>query len=207
MKNTIELILFDLGGVLIELTGVPRLMEWTNNSMSVEQLWEKWILSPAARLFESGKIEPEDFAERMVQEFSLSVPASQYLKEFIYWPKHLFPGVTELLEKLSSIYALASLSNTNKLHWERFVNEMKVTKYFTYNFPSHLTGFIKPDLESFENVVKTAKINPENILFLDDNKINVDAAKNCGICAYKASGVKNAIKVLDDLGILNSDTN
>jgi putative hydrolase of the HAD superfamily len=207
MKNNIELILFDLGGVLIELAGVPRLMEWTNNAMSVAQLWEKWIMSPAARLFESGKIEPEEFAERMVEEFSLSVPASQYLKEFIYWPKHLFPGATELLEKLSADYTLASLSNTNKLHWKRFVEEMKVTKYFTFNFPSHITGLIKPDPESYEHVIKTVNINPENILFLDDNQINVDAANKCGIKSYIANGVESAHNILVDLGVINPETN
>ena len=31
--NQIELILFDVGGVLIELTGVPTMLEWTKNQM------------------------------------------------------------------------------------------------------------------------------------------------------------------------------
>ncbi len=202
MNNNIELILFDLGGVLIELAGVPRLMEWTNNSMSVDQLWEKWIMSPSARLYESGKIEPEEFAERITQEFSLSVPASQYLKEFIYWPKQPFPGAIKLLKKLSTDYTLACLSNTNKLHWERFVNEMKIIQYFTFNFPSHITGLLKPDLDSYQHVIKTVDINPGNILFLDDTQININAAKKCGLNSHKVNSVEQINNLLIDLKIL-----
>lgn len=202
MKTIIDLILFDLGGVLIELAGVPRLLEWTNNSMSVEQLWKKWIMSPAARLFESGKIEPEEFAERMVYEFSLPVSPAQYLQEFIYWPKNVFPGAIELLENLSAEYTLASLSNTNKLHWKRFVNEMKVTQYFSYNFPSHITGLIKPDLESYQQVIQKVGINPEKILFLDDNQINIDAAKQCGLNSHKTRGIEEVRNLLVSLKIL-----
>lgn len=49
MKNSIELVIFDLGGVLIKLTGVPRMLEWTQGQLSERKMWEQWLHSPAVR--------------------------------------------------------------------------------------------------------------------------------------------------------------
>ncbi len=202
MTNSVTLLLFDIGGVLVELTGVPRLMEWTHNTMTTEEIWEKWLHSTTARSFESGKISPKEFSERIVQEFSLSVPPEQYLEEFIYWPKHLYTGAIKLLDQLTSRYTLASLSNTNHLHWERFTEEMHLIQHFEYNFPSHLTGLLKPDKEAFLNVLDKVKHPAEKILFLDDNRLNVESAKECGMQAYITEGVENTEKLLNKLSFL-----
>lgn len=37
-------------------------------------------------------------------------------------------------------------------------------------------GFAKPDSKAFEYIEDTVKINPENILFIDDTQINIDEA-------------------------------
>lgn len=37
-------------------------------------------------------------------------------------------------------------------------------------------GFAKPDSKAFEYIENTVKINPENILFIDDTQINIDEA-------------------------------
>ena len=39
--NMIDIILFDLGGVLVELTGVPTMLEWTSNKHNDETLKPK----------------------------------------------------------------------------------------------------------------------------------------------------------------------
>ena len=37
-------------------------------------------------------------------------------------------------------------------------------------------GFSKPNSQAFEYIENTVKINPENILFIDDTQINIDQA-------------------------------
>ena len=88
-----KVILFDLGGVLIELTGAPRMIELTGNKYTIPEMWRKWIKSPIVRAFESGKIKPELFAEQVIKEFEIDIPPAQYLQEFMYWPKGKYPGV------------------------------------------------------------------------------------------------------------------
>ena len=198
-------VLFDLGGVLVELTGVPRMMELTANRYTVSQLWDKWINSPVIRLYESGKMSTETFGEAIVREFEMEIEPAQYLKEFTIWPSWKYPGVDVLLRELKKRVVLASLSNTNVLQWGRISSEMGFTHLFDYNFPSHETTFLKPDIQSYLHVVDTIGVRPGEILFLDDIQVNVDGAKKAGLDAVRVEGCKDAEKVLKRKGLLRDD--
>lgn len=186
-KQSFDIIVFDLGGVLIELSGVPRMIEWTGNTMSVDELWSRWLASPTVRAFEKGETSADEFAAGMVSEFHLPVDETQFLHEFITWPRGWFHGVVQLLENIGQKYKIASLSNTNSFHWGRVTTEFRIEELIQFNFPSHLTGLLKPDREAFENVINTLSIPPDRILFFDDNQINIDAAITVGFHAYRVS--------------------
>lgn len=197
-----DLIVFDLGGVLIELTGVPRMLEWTGGKMSVEELWRRWLRSPAVREFESGKLTVSEFGERIVVEFNMPISPEQYLREFTLWPKGYFPGAQDLLEALSETYPLAVLSNTNELHYARFVQEMQILEYVSQCFFSYQIGLLKPDPEMFAYLIAQVGVAPERILFFDDNQLNVDGAAQAGIEAYRVYGVEETTHLLNTLEIL-----
>ncbi len=200
----IDLILFDLGGVLIEHGGVSRMIEWTGGTRTVEELWHEWIVSPAVMEFESGKSSPEDFAAKVIAEFALPVGAEEFLEEFKYWLKRVYPGTISLLEKLSASYKLASLSNSNAIHWERVCRELGLAELFDFNFPSHETGLAKPDKEAFLNAARTAACPPERVLFFDDNRINVESARSVGMVSHKVSGLRGTQYVLTRNGFLST---
>lgn len=45
----IGVILFDLGGVLIELAGVEKMLEWSEGVVSTDELWRRWLLKKRLR--------------------------------------------------------------------------------------------------------------------------------------------------------------
>lgn len=194
------MLLFDLGGVLVRLTGIPRMMDLTNNRFTVEQLWEKWIFSSSVREYESGKISTEAFGEAVVHEFAMDIDPVEYCEEFRMWPSEKFSGVNELLLRLKVRMSLASLSNTNELHWDRVVDEMEFIHLFDYNFPSHKTGLLKPDREAFLNVSEQTGIPPEKILFFDDNEPNVQGARSAGLDAVKTDGFNELVRYFENSG-------
>ncbi|HEX3043942.1 MAG TPA: hypothetical protein VHY08_04235, partial [Bacillota bacterium] len=114
-----EYLLFDLGGVLIELAGVSKMLQWINHRVDRAKLDEMWLFSPAVRGFETGKITSVQFAQAMVREFDLAITPSEFLEEFRYFFKGFFPGAKTLIQQLSVKYRIAILSNTNDLHWNR----------------------------------------------------------------------------------------
>ncbi|HEU5101992.1 MAG TPA: HAD family phosphatase, partial [Roseiflexaceae bacterium] len=197
-----DIILFDLGGVLIELAGVDRMLELCNRAFSVDELWSRWLTSEGVRRFESGLSTPEEFGVAMLAEFGLPIEAAQFLEEFTVWPKAVFPGSLELLEQLSASFRLACLSNTNALHWPRVCDEMGLARYFEITFASHLVGMLKPDLAIFQHVVAQLDVPPERILFLDDNQLNVASAQAAGMIARRVAGLDEVRAALAELGVV-----
>ena len=196
-----DAIVFDLGCVLVELTGVPQMLAWIQAPMTTAELWHHWLASPAVRLFETGQCTAEEFAEQVCHEFTLSVSPETFLQAFTYWPRQLFPGVHALLQALSPRFTLVSLSNTNALHWQRLQREMNFLHLFAINLPSHETRLMKPDREAFAHAVRTIGIQPELIVFVDDNQLNVDQARAVGIEAHRTVGITEVKAKFIKLGL------
>jgi putative hydrolase of the HAD superfamily len=56
--------------------------------------------------------------------------------------------------------------------------------FFTKAFYSHELKMRKPDKEIYEYVIRDARINPEETLFIDDTHTNFDEAEKLGIKTY-----------------------
>jgi putative hydrolase of the HAD superfamily len=195
-------LLFDLGGVLVELTGVPTMLAWLGNAMTVDELWRRWLSSPAVRRFEIGRSSLAEFGAALVAEFGLPVAPHEFIDAFARWPRGLYDGVIPLLESLHGSYRLACFSNTNELHWSRLREEMGLGRYLDASFPSHLIGCLKPDRDAFDYVVNKLLCTPDRILFLDDNIVNVEAARAAGMQAHRAQGFPAVVQILGHLGVI-----
>jgi len=201
-KHQIRVVLFDLGGVLVELSGVPTMLAWMSNRVSSEELWKMWLTSPVVRAFETGRATPEWFADQLIAEMGLLIGTRQLLDEFAGWPRGLFPGALELIGRVPRRYTRATLSNSNALHWPRLMEEMQLAEAFDQYFASHLMGKIKPDEEVFQHVTGTLNCAADEVFFLDDNKLNVEAAQAIGMNAVQVKGVTAAEQALIKAGVM-----
>ena len=199
--HRIDAILFDLGGVIVELVGVERMMQWCPALPDTETLWKRWLASPAVRGFETGRTKRDEFARAVIDEFALPIEGTAFLDEFALWPRRMYEDAPALLAELRPRYRLASLSNTNELHWERFTREWDLPSHFHENFPSYAVGRLKPDADYFEHVLETLGVPARNALFIDDNAITVEAAARVGIVARRAVGPTGVRAVLGELGL------
>jgi HAD superfamily hydrolase (TIGR01509 family) len=202
MPKQIRVLLFDLGGVLIELNDLSTLLQLNGSEMPFNKPWSDWLSSPAARAFEMGISTKEQFADRYIKETNLPIKRNKFINAFTQLPKGLYPDAHRLIERCRDRYFIACLSNTNAIHWQRLTHEMGIDRMFDQHFASHLTGKLKPDRESFEHVFQSLNCDPSAILFLDDNEMNVKAARSVGIIAYRTQGAQEAEKILEKIGIL-----
>jgi len=202
-RGDIRVLLFDVGGVLVQLGGVTVILEWLGNRMSAEELWRRWLQSAAVRQFETGQIDARSFAAGVIAEFDLPVGPQQFLDSFVGWPTGLYPGTLEMLQCIPRRYQRALLSNSNALHWPRVLDEMGLGPAFDNHFVSHLTGRIKPDPGAFEHVLETLGCSAEQVLFLDDIALNVEAARTLGMNAVQVRGLTETREALIRIGILD----
>lgn len=200
--HDIDVVLFDLGGVLIELAGVGKMLEWAPDLGSTDELWRRWLHSEAVRRFETGRIGRDEFAAALVGEFALPVGHGEFIEAFTWWPRSVYPGAMELLAQMRGRYRIASVSNTNEIHWERFASAWSLDAAFHHNFPSHRVGKLKPDADYFEHVLAELDVPAPRVLFIDDNQINVDGAARVGMLARRVAGVDGARKAFAELGLI-----
>lgn len=204
MNRELSVILFDLGGVLVELPERPIPADWAERTPSSGNKLSDWLTSPAAKAFEKGEISASQFGEEIVSEMKLSIAPEDLLTYFTFWPKGLFPGTKALIGRIPPHFSLAIFSNTNELHWPRLMTEMELEGCFDYYFASFKIGMAKPDPAAFRYVVKALSCEPAEILFLDDSRMNVDAARLVGMKAERVSGIGQVAKVLAENGALAS---
>ncbi len=203
----LDLIVFDLGGVLVHHDGLPSAREWSGNAeLGRAEFWQRWIMSPAARAFEAGLMEPAPFARGVIEEFALRVTPEDFLASFRGWISGPVDGAEELLAGLREHggLTLASLSNTNCLHWDDVLLPLPFMRQFDRHFPSHLTGLVKPDRAVFEHVAAATGAPAPRILLLDDNAANVDGARAAGWQAELIEGVEGARAALARHGLEGS---
>lgn len=197
--NDYKIILFDLGGVLLRLRDPISTFEL---EMDESEFLRTWIMSPAVRALESGQIDGKEFAQRIVREMKLPMEWQELLKRFDNWPAGFYPEAIDLIERVASQYTCAILSNTNAVHWEK----VDVDKHFGDNFDryflSYESGLLKPDQASFLQVIENYACLPQEILFFDDNPVNVKAAQDEGIAAIRIEGPDELEIALTDAGLI-----
>jgi HAD superfamily hydrolase (TIGR01493 family) len=196
------IVIFDLGGVLIDWDGANGLRELLGDAFSPEAARKFWLESPAVRSFESGRSTSDEFARKAVEELSLSMSPDEWFRQFFSWDRGPFPGSSDLLSALESKCELGCLSNNNELHWSQIKDHWGFGRFFRYQYLSHEIGMIKPDPEIFEYVLRDLGVPPERILYLDDNPECVEAALKFNLRAAKARGLNEVRQVLSSVGLL-----
>ena len=95
----------------------------------------------------------------------------------------------ELLYRLKDKYNLYILSNTNAIHWDNVApkvfsyKESGIDDFFKKVFLSHEMHLAKPDTAIYLKALSEAGIKAEETMFIDDSKLNCDAAQSVGINA------------------------
>lgn len=195
----IKVLLFDLGGVLLKLNDPVEIFGLQGNDIEFK---ERWLRSPSVRIFESGGIDTEEFAKRIVGEAELPYDWQEFIKRFDSWPGRLYDETIGVLEAIPRIYSRALLSNINQWHWGREEISGKLSPYLDRTFLSFETGFVKPDREAFDLVVSTYRCQPGEVLFFDDTPSSVVAATELGMQAEVAKGIDCVREALVRRGIL-----
>lgn len=173
-----------MGGVLIDLYWEFYSAKMLGKEYSLEELQKLWVTSDATKNFETGKISFDQFASDIISEFKVKLTPEEIKKNFcaITGPPKL--KFFELFSELKKSFNLSILSNTNLPHVQYLREKYDLFKIFDNLFFSYEIGIMKPFPEIFMYVIKELKAKPEDILFFDDSKLNVDAASKVGIKSF-----------------------
>ena len=176
----IKAVIFDAGGVLHESFGMKAELRRVLNldAATVDRLVAKQI-----RLLGSGRIDESEFWRQVRSEYGVrKVHLAENLLGLIF-KQTLKPHapVTELIRELrENGIKLAVLSNTIEPH-AKVLREAGVYDGFDFVLLSHELGMRKPDPMVYRKALSVLGTAPQATVFVDDDPVNVDAAKAAGM--------------------------
>lgn len=193
-------IIFDLGGVLVELgrTPIPEEFFPPDKTITVKD----WACLPVAHQFERGEVGAVDFAEKIIGDFDLRLSVHDFIRHFRAWPKRAYPGTKEMLAQLGETCRLSILSNCNEIHWPKMKSDFGIFEFFENTFSSHLIGITKPDIAIFHYVLAQLHASPGDILYFDDNEKNIAAATTVGINGVHVKGIVAVKEYLKSIQVI-----
>ncbi len=114
---------------------------------------------------------------------------------------HEVPGTRDLVRRLRKNYFVAALTNMSPEIWGFWNSKYKLSQEFDAVFYSGKYGIRKPEARIFEIVMKHVGVNASKIIFIDDRKENVDAAKKLGMRGIVFENARQCEKELQTMGI------
>jgi putative hydrolase of the HAD superfamily len=195
---TIDWILFDLGGVLLEVEQ-PRIFSHLHSLTDMPP-------HEIAQRLTSASFFRDDF---MVKEFSpaeIATHVNETLGQRLSTPDvvaalnaELGPEIAttaNLLPLLQRKAKVGCLSNTNSIHWDKLLQSYPFMQHFDRRFASQILGCAKPGRDIYEKVAANLGAHPKEILFFDDKLENVESAQRLG---WHARLYTNHERLMSDL--------
>lgn len=194
MRARPKVLLFDLGGVLVDFVGLDEVRPLLPEPLSDDEMRSRWLASESVLAFDCGQIDPETFADRFLAEWGLRIPRAEFTDIFSSWVRGFYPGATKLLAELRKEFKIACLSNVNELHWQRCGKA--VSEAMDATFASFRLGLAKPDSRIYAAVMNELGVNPGELCFFDDSRPNVLAARRMGIDSHLVRGLDELHRTL-----------
>ncbi|MBE9112633.1 HAD family phosphatase [Nodosilinea sp. LEGE 07298] len=194
---TITHIVFDMGGVLVELQWLDRVKNLLDSPMTLEELHKLWVGALSTADFETGRSDFDAFTAAFIQEFELAIAPDRLQHEFLEIVQAPLPQCNEMLSILKPRYHLSLLSNTNPAHYMRLRDRYDFFDYFDQLFLSYQIGVMKPSPAIFEHLLTTLNTPADTVAFFDDGIRNVEAACALGIHAYRVDSPTAAMAVVE----------
>jgi len=209
-RNSFRNIIFDLGGVLLDLDVQKTFNAFGEMGLSKEVIMERYNSEGNFFLqFEKGQISANEFRASLRIMIGNSVSNEKIDYAWNEMLRGFKKNTIRLLSDLSGKYPLYLLSNTNEIHLPFYSEQFRETsggimiqKHFTETYYSHIIGTRKPEPESFRYVLKDACIEPNETLFIDDFEENCVSARETGLVAHQFKPDENLRDVLGRHGCL-----
>ena len=188
-------LIFDLGGVLLDITPEATLAALKALGVDERFLTDGFNLrNEMLHGLECGLVAPEQMYAALAESMGVecSPEACKEIKDA--WCAILGDFAVEKLRCLRNLrsrgYRVFLLSNTNAIHWEVIKEKLRAAEgrepvdYFDGVYLSFEMHACKPDAAIFEQLLDAERIDAVEAMFFDDSRENCAAAASLGIATY-----------------------
>ena len=204
---TIKAIIFDLGGVVVDL-------DYSNFYKKIIAISP--LENPRTRimleffrqsdLYHQGKMSNKEFYDLACDLLQVcALDQSEFYEAFNSIVSHPIPEAIDLVKKLKEMnkYKLIALTNVNASHWDYILSrKWDFLNFFDDFILSHVVKMTKPNPKIFKYAIKKVGYQPEEIIFIDDGLNNVKSANDLGVIGIFFKNIEDLIEEFKKLNII-----
>jgi len=190
MKMNFEAIIFDLGGVILNIDYHKTIQAFKNIGIeSFDNLYNQAQQNQLFDNLETGKISESDFYTEIQKVSNVPISVEQIKTAWNTMLLDLPSARIEFLRGLSQKTPIFLLSNTNSIHlnaFQKIINDSfgqrdLLEDVFVETFYSHEIGLRKPNAEAFKLILNKHHLKPGTTLFIDDSIQHIEGANKVGL--------------------------
>jgi epoxide hydrolase-like predicted phosphatase len=199
----IKAIIFDFGGVCFYPGSTNQMIKEAlfNSNLPKAKIIlllldfkKRRMIKNVVEEFNSGRVDEKAFWDNIKKITKYDFDENKIKERIISLNRPIKP-VMNVIKKLRKRYKVGLLTNNNS-----WLDEINRKHNFYQNFDAIVNSFdvktAKPSEKIYMIMLKRLGVKPEEAVFVDDKKENIDAARRIGI---KAIHYKNPEKLLKDL--------
>lgn len=200
----VRALLFDLGGVVVDIDFGRALALWQPHSrLAPERLRELFVFDEPYQRHETGRLAADAYFAHLRELLALDCGEAVVRDG---WNAILVSEIEEtnrLIDTVRGRVPCYAISNTNAVHVAEIRRAFPaLLPRFARVFTSHEIGHRKPDAASFGHVLDEIGVPAESVLFFDDLQANVDGAAACGMQGVLVRGPEDVRGALVTRGLL-----
>lgn len=189
--NTIDSIIFDLGGVILNLRQANTIEAFSRlSSLDFNHIFALYCQDSLVDNYEMGQLSSEKFRDGIRELLQINCSDREIDDA---WNAMLLDIPKERVETLKVLKAQKRtflLSNTNEIHRLRFESIFQesygqefesLSALFEKTYFSYLMGDRKPNPSIFQRIIDEQNLSPAHTLFIDDNAEYIAGAKMVGL--------------------------
>ena len=194
-------LIFDLGGVLIGFRWKEMLtLDFGVEESRAEEIGHRIFEDPIWNEYDRGTVDTDELTDHY---FSLYPGDSAIIKRLFQEGERMVIRRDTLWKKIENLkdqgFRIFILSNYSRFLFEKHSKPIPFMDRLDGMVVSYEVHMLKPEPGIYEHILKKYSLVPEECIFFDDTRENVDAAIKMGIQSVQVLSEEMLVKELDDL--------
>jgi glucose-1-phosphatase len=199
---SVEALLFDLGGVVVEIDLGRALASWARAAgVQPDRLQARFTMDAAYERHERGELDGAQYFASLRGSLGIALTDAQFTEGWNAIYVREVPGIRTLLQQAAARLPVYAFTNSNVTHRAYFrPRYAEVLQSFRKIFDSCEMGLRKPEAAAFRAISEEIGVPLERILFFDDTPVNVEAAAAIGMPAVHVRSIDDVRKAVAAAG-------
>lgn len=206
-EQVARVVVFDFGDVMTTKFDRKSVTQFLSDSYNLSELELKKINRKKKRAFKKGLTEEQFWLQyALKKKIELPPDWSSSFKAIMKNAMNINPEMLQLVDELKEAKIPVALFSNVEAHLAHLLKEFGFYDPFDPCILSHEIKAKKPNQEAYECLLQQLDVPAETIIFIDDKRRNIKAAREIGIDGIRFESAKQIRKELTKRKILKGST-